>query len=158
METIVQPKKYTIIEKLFKITPENNIGQTSYSLRIILIFIIFYLIGGVVPLFMMQLQVVPVMTILYILMWVSVSIFLYSTYCLSIKRVRESWWKEWIPKLVFSALLIVLISTVFDILPEDTDIKSWWFTFYIIYLSAIKTKPSEKMNEVIPTNTKNPLS
>jgi len=68
METIVQPKKYTIIEKLFKITPENNIGQTSYSLRIILIFIIFYLIGGVVPLFMMQLQVVPVMTILYILM------------------------------------------------------------------------------------------
>ena len=40
---------YSFIEKFFKIHPENTIGRTSYTVRILLIWFIFYFGMGVIP-------------------------------------------------------------------------------------------------------------
>lgn len=143
METTVVLPKFNLKEKLFKIYPENSIWRTSYTLRIISIWFIFYIMGAVVPLIMMQNHIMPVIMPFFIIIWLSILIFIYSAYCLSIKRTRDFWGKEWLPKVAFATVAILLLATTFSLIPESANVNTGWFTFYIIYLSAVKSKLTE---------------
>ena len=147
METTVVLPKFNLKEKLFKIYPENNIWRTSYTLRILSIWLIFYIIWAVVPISMMQTQIIPVTILFFIIIWLSILIYIYSAYCLSIKRTRDFWGKEWLPKVAFATVAILLLATTFSLIPESANINTGWFTIYIIYLSAVKSKLIETKAE-----------
>lgn len=83
----------------------------------------------------------------FIIIWLSILIFIYSAYCLSIKLTRDFWGKEWLPKIAFVKVTILLLATTFSLIPESANINTGWFTFYIIYLSAVKPKLTENKVE-----------
>jgi hypothetical protein len=68
MEIAYGLPKYSFKEKFFKISPEEKIGRTDYTARIIFMWLVFYIGGSVAPLILMKNGTLPV--ILPVLMFI----------------------------------------------------------------------------------------
>lgn len=142
MDISIWKPKYSFKEKFFKISPEEKIGRTDYTIRVVCIWLILVWITFYTQTILLYAMIFTGLIVGKIIMYTLLIIPILGLFIQAYKRINDYNGSKGIYWFIVSITLYAILSTIFEFWKGTESIENI-ITFYIILISVFKS-PEEK--------------